>query len=72
MHHIPHHRPQTGSVATIKAPILSRCLCSFADVKVIATSSSRYFVTEEQLPPEARPLLGVRSCLSLALSGFGW
>jgi phosphopantothenoylcysteine decarboxylase len=50
--------PHAGSVATIKAPLLCRQLCAFADVKVIATSSSRYFVREEQLPEAARPLLG--------------
>lgn len=48
----------SGSVATIKAPLLSQHLCQFADVKVIATASSRYFVTEDLLPEAARPLLG--------------
>lgn len=56
-----HRRLCAGSVATIKAPLLCQCLCTFADVKVIATSAARYFVREEQLPEEARPLLGVRA-----------
>ncbi|GBF90347.1 phosphopantothenoylcysteine decarboxylase [Raphidocelis subcapitata] len=48
----------SGSVATIKAPLLCRCLCEFADVRVIATAAARRFVGEGQLPPQAGQLLG--------------
>lgn len=56
---LPHPtRTPAGSVATIKAPLLASCLCAWADVKVVATSAARYFVTDEQLLAAARPLLG--------------
>jgi Flavoprotein len=51
----------TGSVAAIKVPELATQLRQFADVRVVATTSAQHFFTEEQLPAECRPLLGM-SC----------
>lgn len=50
----------SGSVAAIKAPLLASALCEWADVRVVATKASRYFVEEAHLPEAARPMLGVR------------
>lgn len=49
----------TGSVATIKLAVLCRLLLEFAEVKVAATTSSRHFVNEAELPEQVKPLLGV-------------
>ncbi len=48
----------TGSVAAIKVPQLAAALREFADVRVVATPAAKHFFTEQQLPPECRPLLG--------------
>lgn len=63
----PARRPRvllavTGSVATIKLPILARLLLDFCDVRVIATRSARYFFADDQLPDAARPALGECGC----------
>ncbi|GAB4814253.1 hypothetical protein N2152v2_001299 [Parachlorella kessleri] len=60
---MPPRRPRvllgvTGSVATIKLPILARLLLQECDVIVVTTKASRYFFQEEQLPPDCRPVLG--------------
>ncbi len=71
-HHAPQHRCSlrqatrrphvllgvTGSVAAIKVPQLAAALREFADVRVVATPAAKHFFTEQQLPPECRPLLG--------------
>jgi phosphopantothenoylcysteine synthetase/decarboxylase len=62
--HRPSTRPHvllgvTGSVAAIKVPELATKLLHFADVRIVATPSARHFFTQEQLPAECGPLLGV-------------
>ena len=49
-----------GSVAAIKAAALTALLQELGIVKVIRTASAGHFVSEDQLPPGAGPLLGVR------------
>lgn len=47
-----------GSVATVKLALVCKLLLEFADVKVAATSSSKHFINEEELPDAVKPLLG--------------
>ncbi|KAI8468368.1 MAG: flavoprotein [Monoraphidium minutum] len=61
--HGPQRRPRvllglSGSVASIKAPLLCQCLCAFADVKVIATAGALRFLKDQPLPEAVLPLLG--------------
>ncbi|KAG2446273.1 hypothetical protein HXX76_000862 [Chlamydomonas incerta] len=56
-------RPQvllaaTGSVASIKVAALCRLLLEIGDVKLIATSSAKHFINEDDLPDAVKPILG--------------
>ncbi|KAL4428241.1 hypothetical protein ABPG75_002330 [Micractinium tetrahymenae] len=48
----------SGSVATIKLAQLAELLLQFADVRVVATKSARYFFQDGELPAACRPVLG--------------
>lgn len=48
----------SGSVATIKLPLLAGLLSPWAEVKVVVTAAAGHFVDEQQLPQHLLPLLG--------------
>lgn len=47
-------------MATVKLGELCRLLCDHADVRVVVTAAAKNFVTDEELPAPARPILVVR------------
>jgi phosphopantothenoylcysteine decarboxylase len=51
----------SGSVATIKLPLLAQSLLPFADIKIVASSAAMHFLTPSScsslLPPECLPIL---------------
>lgn len=47
----------TGSVAAVKAPELAQLLCQHSEVKVVVTDAASNFLTEDDFPLAAQPLL---------------
>lgn len=51
----------TGSVASIKAPLLVRLLSELGTVRVVASASARHFFDAADLPDSVGPVLGSES-----------
>ena len=61
----------SGSVAAIKLGQLAALLLEFAEVRVVATRSARYFFQDPDLPPACRPALG-EPAAEQAAAPTGW